>query len=135
MTRKPTLKSTVLAIVATGPLAGIDLDGASVSVGSKNFTEQILLGKMATILLKSAGASVTDMTNVPGAATSRQAQLDGDIDFQWEYTGNGWINYLGHDDPILDPDELYRAVRRRPGQRPGMAVSGRDEQHLRVRHA
>lgn len=51
MTRKPTLKSTVLAIVATGPLAGIDLDGASVSVGSKNFTEQILLGKMATILL------------------------------------------------------------------------------------
>ena len=135
MTRKPTLKSTVLAIVATGPLAGIDLDGASVSVGSKNFTEQILLGKMATILLKSAGASVTNMTNVPGAATSRQAQLDGDIDFQWEYTGNGWINYLGHDDPILDPDELYRAVRRRPGQRPGMAVSGRDEQHLRVRHA
>lgn len=134
MTRKPTLKSTVLAIVATGslvrascglgsaggytpsetleePLAGIDLDGASVSVGSKNFTEQILLGKMATILLKSAGASVTDMTNVPGAATSRQAQLDGDIDFQWEYTGNGWINYLGHDDPILDPEELYRAVR------------------------
>lgn len=111
MTRNPTLKSTVLVIVATGPLAGIDLDGASVSVGSKNFTEQILLGKMATILLKSAGASVTDMTNVPGAATSRQAQLDGDIDFQWAYTGNGWINYLGHDDPILDPDELYRAVR------------------------
>lgn len=94
-----------------GPVKDVDLHGASVSVGSKNFTEQILLGKMATILLKSAGASVTDMTNVPGAATSRQAQLDGDIDFQWEYTGNGWINYLGHDDPILDPGELYRAVR------------------------
>lgn len=94
-----------------GPIEDVDLHGASVSVGSKNFTEQILLGKMATILLKSAGASVTDMTNVPGAATSRQAQLDGDIDFQWEYTGNGWINYLGHDDPILDPGELYRAVR------------------------
>jgi osmoprotectant transport system substrate-binding protein len=94
-----------------GPVKDVDLRGASVAVGSKNFTEQILLGKMATILLKSAGASVKDMTNVPGAATSRQAQLDGDIDFQWEYTGNGWINYLGHDDPILDPGELYRAVR------------------------
>jgi osmoprotectant transport system substrate-binding protein len=94
-----------------GPVKDVDLHGASVAVGSKNFTEQILLGKMATILLKSAGASVKDMTNVPGAATSRQAQLDGDIDFQWEYTGNGWINYLGHDDPILDPGELYRAVR------------------------
>ena len=94
-----------------GPVKDVDLHGASVSVGSKNFTEQILLGKMATILLKSAGASVKDMTNVPGAATSRQAQLDGDIDFQWEYTGNGWINYLGHHDPILDPGELYRPVR------------------------
>ncbi|WP_334138546.1 hypothetical protein [Corynebacterium variabile] len=86
-------------------------------------------------------AEVLDRVTGPHRATTgclhttRLAKVDGDIDFQWEYTGNGWINYLGHDDPILDPDELYRAVRRRPGQRPGMAVSGRDEQHLRVRHA
>ncbi|MGO1911608.1 MAG: glycine betaine ABC transporter substrate-binding protein [Corynebacterium sp.] len=94
-----------------GPVEDIDLDGADISVGSKNFTEQVLLGKMAIILLQSAGASVTDLTSVPGASTSRQAQLDGEIDFQWEYTGNGWINYLGNDDPIVDEEEQYRAVR------------------------
>jgi osmoprotectant transport system substrate-binding protein len=94
-----------------GEVADVDLDGANISVGSKNFTEQVLLGKMAIILLQSAGASVTDLTSVPGASTSRQAQLDGEIDFQWEYTGNGWINYLGNDDPIADENQQYEAVR------------------------
>ncbi|WP_313358570.1 glycine betaine ABC transporter substrate-binding protein, partial [Corynebacterium variabile] len=62
-------------------------------------------------------AEVLDRVTGPHRATTgclhitRLAKVDGDIDFQWEYTGNGWINYLGHDDPILDPDELYRAVR------------------------
>lgn len=92
-------------------LEDVSLDGASISVGSKNFTEKVLLGKMAIILLQSAGASVEDLTSVPGASTSRQAQLDGKIDFQWEYTGNGWINYLGNDDPVVDEHEQYLAVR------------------------
>lgn len=36
-----------------GDLADIDLEGAAIGVGSKNFTEQIVLGKIATILLES----------------------------------------------------------------------------------
>ena len=44
-----------------GPIADIDLDGATVSVGSKNFTEQIILGKMAVSLFESAGAQVQDL--------------------------------------------------------------------------
>ena len=48
--------------VPTGTLAGPlkdvkRLDGASISVGSKNFSENILLGKMAIILMQSAGAT------------------------------------------------------------------------------
>lgn len=88
-----------------------NLDGASISVGSKNFTENILLGKMAIILLKSAGADVTDLTNIPGSASARQAMLDGQIDAMWEYTGTGWITYLGHENPIPDEHKQYVAVR------------------------
>jgi osmoprotectant transport system substrate-binding protein len=95
-----------------GPLAEApDLSGAEISVGSKNFSENILLGKIALILLKSAGAEVTDFTNIPGSASARQAHLTGDIDAMWEYTGTGWLVYLGEAKPIPDEQEQYRAVK------------------------
>lgn len=95
----------------TGEVADISLDGASISVGSKNFTEQILLGKIAVVLLQSAGADVQDLTNIPGSTSVRQAQLTGDVDLTLEYTGTAWITYMGHTDPIPDSQEQYEAVR------------------------
>jgi osmoprotectant transport system substrate-binding protein len=94
-----------------GPVAEVDLDGAAVRVGSKNFTEQLVLGKIAVIMLKSAGADVTDLTNIPGSASARYAQTDGQVDLQWEYTGTAWISYLGETKPIPEPQEQYEAVR------------------------
>ncbi|HET8559397.1 MAG TPA: glycine betaine ABC transporter substrate-binding protein [Marmoricola sp.] len=97
-----------------GPkLQGLEpLDGASVSVGSKNFTEEILLGKLTVILLRAAGAKVQDLTNIPGSAASRQAQLAGQVDLEWEYTGTAWLTYLGHDKAIPDPQKQYEVVRK-----------------------
>jgi osmoprotectant transport system substrate-binding protein len=107
---------TAGGFVPTGQLAGPlkdvkSLDGARIAVGSKNFTENVLLGKMAIILMKSAGASTTDLTNIPGSAAARQAMLDDRIQAMWEYTGTGWITYLGHDKPIPDEEKQYTAVR------------------------
>jgi osmoprotectant transport system substrate-binding protein len=94
-----------------GPLESVEsMDGASISVGSKNFSEQLLLGKMAVILLKSAGANTTDLTNIPGSASSRQAMLEGQVDLAWEYTGTAWISYLGHEKAIPDEQKQYQAV-------------------------
>jgi osmoprotectant transport system substrate-binding protein len=102
--------------VPSGRLAGPledapSLDGAQISVGSKNFSENILLGKIALILLKSAGADVTDLTNIPGSASARQAHLTGDINAMWEYTGTGWLVYLAKPKPIPDEQKQYEAVR------------------------
>jgi osmoprotectant transport system substrate-binding protein len=95
-----------------GPVAGVKgLDDASFSVGSKNFTEQILLGKMTVILLKSAGADVKDLTNIPGSAAARQAQLAGQVQLGWEYTGTAWLTYLGNAKPIPDSQQQYVATR------------------------
>lgn len=95
-----------------GPVAGVpSLNGATISVGSKNFTEQILLGKIMVILLQSAGADVQDLTNVPGSASSRQAMEAGQIDAAWEYTGTAWISYLGQTDAIPDEKKQFEAVR------------------------
>lgn len=95
----------------SGDLQDVDLSGASVAVGSKNFTEQILLGKMAVILFQSAGADVQDLTNIPGSSSARQAMIEGDVNMQWEYTGSAWTTYLNHDDPIPDEQKQYEAVR------------------------
>lgn len=94
-----------------GPVEGVDLGGMDVKVGSKNFTEQLVLGKIAIILLKSAGADVTDLTNIPGSASARYAQIDGQVDMEWEYTGTAWISYLGHTKPIPNSTKQYEAVR------------------------
>lgn len=87
------------------------LEGAKISVGSKNFNENVLLGKMTLILLQAAGADVTDLTNIPGSAAARQAHLQGDIDAMWEYTGTGWLQYLQQPEPIPGKEEQYDAVR------------------------
>lgn len=96
----------------SGPLEDApSLDGAEVAVGSKNFSENILLGKMTLILLGAAGAEVEDLTNIPGSAAARQAHEQGDIDLMWEYTGTGWLVYLGNESPVQGREEQYAAVR------------------------
>lgn len=94
-----------------GELKGIDLSGLNIAVGSKNFTEQIILGKIGAILLESAGANVQDLTNIPGSTSARQALVTGDLDVMFEYTGTAWITYLGNSDPIPDERAQYEAVR------------------------
>lgn len=86
------------------------LAGAKVTVTSKSFTEGILLGKITETYLAAAGAKVTDLTGAPGSASSRQAQLNGDADLLWEYTGTGWVNYHNETETISDPQQLWQRV-------------------------
>ncbi|HIZ99092.1 MAG TPA: glycine betaine ABC transporter substrate-binding protein [Candidatus Janibacter merdipullorum] len=101
---------------AAGPIKDIDLSGASIGVGSKNFTEQLILGKMAVILLRSAGADAADLTNIPGSSSARQAMIEDQVQMQWEYTGTAWIAYLGETKPIPDEKKQYEAVRDRDAE-------------------
>jgi osmoprotectant transport system substrate-binding protein len=83
------------------------LDGVSVTVGSKDFTENILLGEMLAQALAAQGADVTNQTNLGGTSVNREALLSGDIDVYPDYNGTGWTVHLGNDDPSDDPEELY----------------------------
>lgn len=85
-------------------------DGVEITVSSKDFTEQLVLGKMTSLVLSAAGATVTDKTNIKGSVNARLSMVAGDIDAMWEYTGTAWIVYMGHPDPIPDPAEQFRAV-------------------------
>ncbi|MDL9945712.1 glycine betaine ABC transporter substrate-binding protein [Gordonia sp. ABSL11-1] len=86
------------------------LEGAKLTVTSKSFTEGVILGKITATYLAAAGADITDLTGAPGSASSRQAQLNGDADLVWEYTGTGWVNYHNETETISDPQELWQKV-------------------------
>ena len=86
------------------------LDGVPITVAAKDFTEQLILGNMLSIILEVAGADVTNMSNTPGSFGVRQAMLSGTANVSPEYTGTGWINYMGHEDPIKDPTGQWKAV-------------------------
>ncbi|MFF1838874.1 glycine betaine ABC transporter substrate-binding protein [Streptomyces sp. NPDC058231] len=90
---------------------GQPLHGASLTVTSKNFSENIILGQMIGLIFKAAGAEVLDRTNLPGSISAREAIIKGDADAMYEYTGTAWITYLGHAKPIPDPLKQWEAVR------------------------
>lgn len=99
-------------VPAVAPAAIEPVEGAeevSVTVGSKNFTEQLILGKIAVLALRAAGFQVTDSTNIPGSVAAREGQLAGDTDMQWEYTGTAWVVYMGQQG-IPDQQEQWQAV-------------------------
>ncbi|WSG63057.1 glycine betaine ABC transporter substrate-binding protein [Nocardia sp. NBC_01730] len=88
-----------------------NLTGVTLTVGSKEFTEQVLLGYILAFSLQAAGAEIRDLTSIVGSQSTRAAQLSGQVQLTYEYTGNGWINYLGHEKPLPDPMEQFKAVR------------------------
>ncbi|HKS46677.1 MAG TPA: glycine betaine ABC transporter substrate-binding protein [Amycolatopsis sp.] len=87
------------------------LSGVHVTVGSKDFTENIILGYLAELALSAAGAKVTDLTNISGSNSERQALLNEQVSLYWEYTGTAWISYQGNDQPIPDEAGQYDAVK------------------------
>lgn len=88
-----------------------DAAGVELVVGAKNFTEQLILGKIAVIALQTAGFDVLDRTNIPGSVPVRSGSLSGEIDMNWEYTGTAWLTYLNRSQGIPDRTEQYEAVR------------------------
>lgn len=91
------------------PIPGLPED-AKLTVVSKNFTEQLILGKIAVMTVRAAGFEVADLANVPGSQPVRELMLSGQADMVWEYTGSAWITYLGMETAIPDKTEQWQAV-------------------------
>lgn len=108
--------------VSAGSLAeNANLDGVEVTVGGKEFTEQLLLCEITAQALESAGATAERSCGMSGTSSVRSALLSGDVDMYWEYTGTGWITHLGETEPIADPQQLYQAVAERDEQENAIA--------------
>lgn len=89
-----------------------DLSGLSYVVGSKDFDEQIVLCHLTSLVLRDAGAEVTDRCNTGTTEQTRAALERGDISLYWEYTGTAWADFMAQSSRPSDA-EMLRAVRER----------------------
>jgi len=96
-----------------GTLSEYDLSGITISVGSKDFDEQLVLGEMMVAAFEAAGATVDNKVNLGGTNVARAALESGDIDVYMEYNGTGWTVHLGQEDPSFDAEVLTSGVAER----------------------
>lgn len=96
-----------------GSIKEIDsVKGKAITVGSKEFDEQLLLGQIAILALQAAGAKPKDETNITGSDNVRKALTRGSIDLYWEYTGTGWASYLKKTERVPGAEQLYDKVKK-----------------------
>jgi osmoprotectant transport system permease protein len=110
---RTTLIPVVLAVVGgIGVLTAI-LAGPrdTIVVGSKNFTEQTILGELlAQQIERSTGSAVERRFFLGGTLICHNALVAGEIDMYAEYTGTALTAILGRE-PISDAREVYRRLR------------------------
>ncbi|MFG0283835.1 MAG: glycine betaine ABC transporter substrate-binding protein [Phycisphaerales bacterium JB039] len=75
------------AVLACGASGQQDPSGPEVVIGSKKFTESVILGEMARALVQHAGAEATHRKELGGTRILFEAVARGDIDIYPEYTG------------------------------------------------
>jgi osmoprotectant transport system substrate-binding protein len=69
--------------------------GTPVRIGSKDFTEQLILGELYAALLDNAGIPTEKHLNLGGTQVAQEALIAGQIDLYPEYTGTGLTVVLG----------------------------------------
>jgi osmoprotectant transport system permease protein len=115
--RRRTLELAALAAVLVGPLLLAGWRGralgpapaAPVTVCTKDFTEQVILGELLAQGLEARGQPVVRRFEL-GGNLCHQALLAGTVDVYPEYTGTAYTALLGHP-ALTDAAAVQRAVR------------------------
>ncbi|MGH7729091.1 MAG: glycine betaine ABC transporter substrate-binding protein [Vulcanimicrobiaceae bacterium] len=96
--------------VAAGPLAGCGRSNA-IAVGSKNFTEELILGRLYAQALAGRGLTIRTRLDLGGTEVAMEALVRGDIDLYPEYTGTALFAILKRT-PSGDPARDLATIRR-----------------------
>jgi osmoprotectant transport system substrate-binding protein len=92
MKRTAFIAGSAAAAAFTG-CGGSSAPGA-ISIGSKDFTEQLILGEMYAQILEKKGMSVARKLDLGGTQVAMEALRRGDIDLYPEYTGTALLTVL-----------------------------------------
>jgi glycine betaine/choline ABC-type transport system substrate-binding protein len=93
-----------------------------VRIGSKNFSEQVLLAEIVAQALEGKGLRVDRRLNLGGTFVCHKALLAGDLDVYPEYTGTAFTAILAKK-PVSDPAAVLREVESEYAKRWGIVWS------------
>jgi osmoprotectant transport system substrate-binding protein len=88
--------------------AAVQPAGGPVRIGSKDFTEELILGEIYAQALEANGIKVERKLNLAGTQVAHDALTKGQIDMYPEYTGTGYLFILGIKDNDKDPAVVYQ---------------------------
>ncbi len=123
MNRRNFLSLSGLALVsASTTLTGCAAKGAEVTVGSKNFTEQLVLGELLSQYLgQTAKLPIDRRFYLAGSYICHQSLVAGRIDLYVEYTGTALTAIL-KEPPSSDHTQVFQEVRQEYARRFGLEV-------------
>ena len=87
-----------------------------INIGTKNFTEQFVVGNLMAILLEDRGFDVELKTGM-SSTVLREAMENGDIDMCMDYTGTLWLTYTGHEFKGESPKEMFQKTKESEAER------------------
>ena len=87
--------------------ANLVKDPNTIRIGSKQFTEQLVLGNMlGEMIEKNTNIKIESHLGAGGTQVLFSAMEKGDLDAYIDYTGTAYVDILKHD-PISDEQEVY----------------------------
>lgn len=89
-------RAQALSLLGCAAFAGCGAGGgaSAVAIGSKNFTEELIVGEIYAQVLEQNGFKVNRKLNLGGTEIAQAALVRGDIDLYPEYTGTALIDVL-----------------------------------------
>ncbi|HEX4439506.1 MAG TPA: glycine betaine ABC transporter substrate-binding protein [Thermoanaerobaculia bacterium] len=108
------MKRAIAALLAASAALAIACGSRGerpIRIGSKNFTEQVILGELAAGVLENAGLRVDRRLDLGGTFVCHRAIVAGELDLYPEYTGTAYTAILAHP-PVSDPAAVRATVGR-----------------------
>jgi glycine betaine/choline ABC-type transport system substrate-binding protein len=116
------VKRLALFVAAVIVVSGCQRTSGTVRIGSKNFSEQVLLAEIVAQALEAKGLRVDRRLNLGGTFVCHKALLAGDLDLYPEYTGTAFTAILSKK-PVADPAAVRREVESEYAKRWGLVWS------------
>lgn len=113
-------RARALALLGSLPLlARCGSEASAIRIGSKNFTESIVIAEVYAQTLEDSGIAVARRFNLGSTQILLAAMQRGDIDLYPEYTGTALIDVLHHA-PMSDPRDIFDYVNEAFGKKYGL---------------
>ena len=99
----------IIVVILSTTACGNKKETATIRVGSKDFTENMIVSEIYALALEDAGYKVERVQNIAGSVIHTSI-INDEIDLYPEYTGTGLLSILQMD-VLTDAHEVYRTVK------------------------